>query len=201
MDFNVFLSKVVRKATNLLAFFIFQYPRIIKYRVISDCKHVTGCPKIYQPVMICGKGKVVFGKKVTIGVMQSPSYHDNYTYIDVRKDFSEIRFGNNVWINNSCSFISEGEGIDIGGGTLMGINCEIIDSDFHELGPKKRMGGTPQTAKVIVGRNVFLGSNVKIMKGVIIGDNSVIANSSVVTKSIPANVIAGGNPAKVLRPL
>jgi maltose O-acetyltransferase len=46
---------------------------------------------------------------------------------------------------------------------------------------------------------VFIGSNVTVLKGVVIGENSVIANGSVVTKSIPANVIAGGNPCKFLK--
>lgn len=82
---------------------------------------------------------------------------------------------------------------------MMGVNCKYIDSDFHEIDPEKRMGGTPKTGKITVGQNVFFGSNVKVMKGVYIGDNSVIANSSVVVGVIPPNVIAGGNPAKILR--
>lgn len=52
---------------------------------------------------------------------------------------------------------------------------------------------------MIIEDNVFIGNNVKIPKGVRIGKNSVIAYGSIVTKSIPANVIAGGNPAKMVR--
>ncbi len=63
------------------------------------------------------------------------------------------------------------------------------------------MGGAPRTAKVVIGENVFIGSNVRILKGVEIGNNSIIGNSSIVTKSIPANVIAGGNPVKILKNL
>ena len=48
---------------------------------------------------------------------------------------------------------------------------------------------------------MFVGNNVSILKGVTIGENSVIANGSVVTKSFPANVIIGGNPAKIIRDL
>ena len=78
---------------------------------------------------------------------------------------------------------------------------EVYDSDFHDLHPERRMNGEPKTAPVVIGSNVFVGSNARILKGVTIGDNSVIANSSVVVHSIPPNVIAGGNPARVLEPL
>lgn len=59
--------------------------------------------------------------------------------------------------------------------TIIGVNFEISDIDFHDLHPDRRI------------------------KGVIIGDNSIIANGSIVTKSIPASVIVGGYPAKVIR--
>jgi maltose O-acetyltransferase len=55
--------------------------------------------------------------------------------------------------------------------------------------------------EVIIGKDVFIGYGVVILKGVTIGENSVIGANSVVTRSIPANVIAGGNPCKVLNNL
>ncbi len=75
----------------------------------------------------------------------------------------------------------------------------IYDSDFHNLESDKRLTGKINTKKVFIDKNVFIGSNVKILKGVYIGKNSVIANGSIVTKSIPANVIAGGVPAKIIK--
>jgi maltose O-acetyltransferase len=191
--------RIIAKAKRLFSFFLFQYIRIIKYRFLSNCKKIQGKPKINQPVLICGDGKVFFGKQVAIGVAKAPCYYNSYVYIDVRKASSCIIFGDNVWINNSCSFVSEGAGIEIGRNTIIGRNCDIIDSDFHALDPRERMYGLPKTEKVAVGANVFIGADVKILKGVEIGDNTIIGNSSVVTKSIPVNVIAGGNPAKILR--
>ena len=141
----------------------------------------------------------MFGKNVNLGVQPSHHLYSGYGYIDARKEQSKIVIGDNVWINNNFMIVSEGEGIEIGAKTLIGLNVEISDSDFHDLHPDRRMGGIPKTAKVLIGKNVFIGSNVKILKGVTIGDNSVIANSSVVTKSISANVIAGGYPAKVIK--
>lgn len=191
--------KILIKLRFICFFSLFQYPRIIKYNILSTCATVTGKPKKFQPVLLAGKGEIVFGEKVKLGVPQSPFYYSGYIYIDSRQSCSKIQIGNNVFINNSCVLISEGEGIVIGDFTIMGTNCEIIDSDFHDLDPVKRIGGQQKTEKVSLGKNVFLGSNVRIMKGVSIGDNSVIANSAVVTRSIPSNVIAAGNPAKVTR--
>ena len=141
----------------------------------------------------------MFGKNVNLGVKPSPFLYNGYGHIEARKENSEISIGDNVWINNNFVIISEGEGIEIRENTLIGANVEIIDSDFHDLHPHKRMGGNPKTAKVVIEENVFIGNNVKILKGVTIGKNSVIANSSVVVKSIPSNVIAGGYPCKVIK--
>ena len=94
--------------------------------------------------------------------------------------------------------IAEHASISIGKNCLIGTNVEIIDSDFHGIRVEERGMSKPEWAKpVSVGNNVFLGSNVKICKGVSIGDGSVIANGAVVTKDVPSNVTAGGNPVKL----
>lgn len=191
--------KVVLKLKNIVVYYIFQYPRIIKYKFLSDCKNVNGSPKYNQPTQLLGEGTIIFGENVNLGIKPSPHLYSGYGYIDARTPHSKISIGDNVWINNNFMIASEGEGIKIGARTLIGLNVEISDSDFHDLNPDKRMGGIPQTSKVVIFENVFIGSNVKILKGVTIGENSIIANSSVVTKSIPENVIAGGNPCKVIK--
>lgn len=201
MTINEFIFKVNRRLKNYLGYFVFQYPRVLKYKILSNCKVVIGKAKYNQPTLLSGGGRIMFGKNVNLGVNQSPLFYSGYGYIDARKQHSKIVIGDNVWINNNFNICSEGEGIEIGEDTLIGLNFEVSDSDFHDLHPDRRMSGIPNTAKVSIGKNVFIGSNVKILKGVTVGDNSVIANSSVVTKSIPSNVIAGGYPAKVIREL
>lgn len=201
MTLNNFLFKVKRKLKNMSGYYLFQYPRVFKYKLLSNCQNVVGKPKYNQPTQLLGGGTIMFGKNVNLGVNPSPHFYSGYGYVDARKPHSKITIGDDVWINNNFMIASEGEGIEIGEKTLIGLNFEVVDSDFHDLHPDKRMSGTPKTAKVTIGKNVFIGNNVKILKGVIIGDNSVIANSSVVTKSIPANVIAGGYPCKVIKQL
>ena len=177
-----------------------QYLRIKKYSLMSLC-YIEGKPKLNQPALFLGEGKVIFKGAVNIGVFQSPQYLSTYAYIDVRSKASLIVIEDGVWLNNNAFLCSDGAGIFIGRNTLAGINLEIVDSDFHNLESDKRTGFPYKVKPVHVGENVFLGSNVKILKGVTIGNNSVIASGSIVTKDIPENVIAGGNPAKVIRNL
>jgi acetyltransferase-like isoleucine patch superfamily enzyme len=100
------------------------------------------------------------------------------------------------------SIVAE-EKITIGNHVAVGCNSTIIDTDFHPLDPIYRQEHPldAETAPITIGDHVFIGMNSLILKGVSIGENTVIGAGSVVTRSLPANVIAAGNPAKVLRPL
>lgn len=102
--------------------------------------------------------------------------------------------------------------VEIGAYTAIAVNTIICDNNNHPVSPayRRKMRTTPEgsesrkwkysdNAPIIIGENVWIGSNVRICKGVTIGDNSVIAACSVVTKDIPANCIAAGNPAKVVK--
>ena len=173
---------------------------IKKYEFLSDCKRVSGKPNLFYPLLLKGNGKIHFGNNVQIGVISSPYYFSGYTYIEARNGFSEINIGNNVAINNAFSIVCFSK-VTIKDNVLIGGNCSIIDNDGHDSNINKRNQENPNSFPVFIGENVFIGSNVTILKGVEIGDNSVIGNGSVVTKNIPKNVIAAGNPAKVIRDL
>ncbi|WNM18754.1 acyltransferase [Flavobacterium capsici] len=180
--------------------FLFVTLRIWKYKFLSNCKKVLGNPAVYHPLLLKGNGKISFGKNVQIGVIDSPNYYSHYTYLEARNNESEINIGNNVSINNAFSAVAFSK-ITIEDNVLIGVNCSIIDNDGHSLQPDKRNDDQPKTASVTIEENVFLGDNVTILKGVTIGKNSVIGNGSIVTKSIPDNSIAAGNPARVIRNL
>jgi maltose O-acetyltransferase len=180
--------------------FCFVTLRINKYKFLSDCKRVSGKPNLYFPLLLKGNGKIHFGKNVQIGVVSSPNYFSGYTYFEARNINSEINIGNNVAINNGFSIVCYSK-VTIEDNVLIGGNCSIMDNDGHDLNIDKRNEENPNSLPIFIGENVFIGSNVSILKGVEIGDNSVIGNGSVVTKNIPKNVIAAGNPAKVIRNL
>jgi acetyltransferase-like isoleucine patch superfamily enzyme len=113
---------------------------------------------------------------------------------------STLRRGAVLRIGDDCGFsgtiVAAAQRIEIGNRVRCGANTTITDTDWHTDDP--RSGGT---APVVIEDDVWLGLNVVVLKGVRIGRNSVVAAGSVVTRDIPANVVAGGVPARVLKPL
>jgi acetyltransferase-like isoleucine patch superfamily enzyme len=174
----------------------YQRLRIIKFRLLSSCRNVIGRAVVRQPVQLVGEGRIQFNGEVCLGCYPSPYFLSGYIYIEARSTSSIVEIGDGVWINNNSALISNGPGIFIGRRSMLGTNCEIIDNDFHDTHPERRMNGKPRAAKVEIGENVLIGSNVKILKGVRIGSNSVIANGTVVNRSVPENMLAFGNPVK-----
>ena len=104
-----------------------------------------------------------------------------------------IHLGKGVFINSGCRFQDPG-GITIGDETLIGHNV-VLATLNHNLNPEKRGNLIPSPIKI--GRRVWIGSNVTVLPGVTIGDNAVIGAGSVVTKDIPPNAVAAGNPARI----
>ena len=86
--------------------------------------------------------------------------------------------------------------ITIGNHVRVGANVTIMDGDAHQNDPRAGVN-----SPIVIEDNVWIGANVMILKGVHIGRNSLVGAGSVVTKDIPANVVAAGNPCKVIREL
>jgi len=164
--------------------------------MLSDCRKVEGKPIVQQPIQFLGQGTIRFNGKVTLGWFPSAFFLSGYIYMEARSPSSLIQIEDGVAMNNNVTIISDGPGVFIGKGSMLGTHCEIIDSDFHDLHPDRRKDGVAKMGKVEIEENVLIGSNVKILKGVRIGKNAVIANGSVVTRSIPEGALAFGNPAR-----
>ena len=113
-------------------------------------------------------------------------------YTDYGKN---IKLGKGVFINEGCCFQDQG-GIEIGDNTLIGQQV-VIATLNHDLAPDKRANMIP--APVKLGNNVWIGAHATILAGVTIGDNAVVAAGAVVTKDVPANVVVGGVPAKIIK--
>ena len=109
-----------------------------------------------------------------------------------------VDIGDNVLISPGTQIISS-VGIRIGSNTMMASGVYISDSDWHDT--YDRTAEHDKYAPIEIGENVWLGVRAIIGKGVTIGENSIIGAGAVVTKDIPANVIAAGNPARVVREL
>lgn len=150
------------------------------------------------PVLRLAKGSHVhIGDEVTLNSLSrtNPLAPSRRLAIVTNTEHARISIGNNSGLSNcilSC-FAS----ITIGSNCMLGAECLVIDSDFHEL--PLGSGKPIKTAPVEIGSNVFIGTRTIILKGVRIGDSAVIGAGSVVTSEIPAGCIAAGNPARVIR--
>ena len=113
---------------------------------------------------------------------------------------AHIQIGNYVGVSGSS--ICAAKSVRIGDGCLLGADVIISDSDFHAVDPEARRDPArafESAAPVRIGNNVFLGARAIVLKGVSIGDNTVVGAGSVVTRDLPKNVIAAGNPCRVIR--
>lgn len=122
---------------------------------------------------------------------------------------SHIKIGNNVGISASCLWCNES--IIIEDNVNIGADCILMDTDAHNLDFRYRNGTirgekgenidtqTAKSAPIIIEHDVLIGTRSIILKGVTIGSCSIIGSGSVVTKSIPPNCIAAGNPCKIIK--
>lgn len=120
-----------------------------------------------------------------------------------------ITIGNNTGISSACLWAKRQ--IFIGNNVKIGGDCIIIDTDAHNLDYRIRNGyitdkygnsidtSSAKSAPISIEDDVLIGMRCILLKGVTIGARSIIAAGSVVTKSIPADCIAGGNPCKIIR--
>ena len=108
-----------------------------------------------------------------------------------------VRVGHHVFANFGLTLVDDTT-ITIGDYTMIGPNVTLAAAG-HPVLPELREQGLQYNAPVVIGRNCWLGAGVLVMPGVTIGDNTVVGAGSVVTKDLPANVVAVGNPCRVLR--
>ncbi len=108
-----------------------------------------------------------------------------------------VFMGNNVYANFNLTLVDDGN-IYIGDNVMFGPNITVATAN-HPIKPELRKRALQYNKDVHIGDNVWLGAGAVIVPGVNIGENSVIGALSVVTKDIPANVVAAGNPCRVLR--
>lgn len=149
-----------------------------EYNQLSPADYDTREQMIRQHLHACGKDFLVeqpfycdYGYHIEIG----NHFFSNYNLVIL--DGARVTFGDHVFIAPNCGFYTAGHPFDV--------------ADRNE--------GLEYALPITVGNNVWIGAGVQVMPGVTIGDNSVIAGGSIVTRSIPADVIAGGNPCKVIR--
>ena len=110
-----------------------------------------------------------------------------------------VHFGNNVYANFNLTLVDDTH-IYVGDNTMFGPNVTVATAG-HPIQPELRRKGMQYNAPVHIGSNCWIGAGAIILPGVTVGDNTVIGAGSVVTKDSPSNVVAVGNPCRVLRPV
>ncbi|RYP04642.1 hypothetical protein DL765_010113 [Monosporascus sp. GIB2] len=131
-------------------------------------------------------------------------YGYNVKYVPLRQTASRppnplLRFGENVYVNSNSTWIDTCL-ITVGARTLIGPNCSFY-SGSHPTDSRVRNGtnGPEDGAPITIGEDCWIGGNCIVLAGVTIGRGSTIGAGTVVTKDIPPNVVAVGNPARILR--
>jgi acetyltransferase-like isoleucine patch superfamily enzyme len=129
----------------------------------------------------------------------NPLMPSSKSCIHAMEEHAVIRIGSGAGISSST--IVAKKNISIGERTIIGAGCLIVDNDFHSLDHGKRFShdDIPEAVPVKIGDDCFIGARSIILKGVSIGNRTVVGAGSVVSRSLPADCVACGNPAKVVR--
>lgn len=120
-----------------------------------------------------------------------PPFHCDYG--------GQMRVGKNYYMNFNC-VVLDCAAVEIGDNVMCGPAVQIYTA-YHPVRAAERIAGPELAAPIKIGNNVWIGGGAIICPGVTIGDNTTIGAGAVVTKDIPANVFAAGNPCRVIREL
>lgn len=134
--------------------------------------------------------KKIVGKTTGNFLVEQPFWCD-YGY--------NIELGDNFYSNHGLTILDGGK-VKFGDNVFIGPNCSFYTAG-HPLDYRVRNEGLEYVKPIIVGDNVWFGGNVVVVPGVTIGSNVVIGAGSVVTKDVPSNVVAVGNPCRVIKNL
>lgn len=186
---------------------LFLIDKSLKKAIKTICSTIANC-KMYFWGIKCGKNLTVNGNiiifkhansRIKIGNKCTFNSLNHYNYrginhcciLQTGAENAEINIGDNCGFSG-VSIISKYK-VTIGNHVNIGANSAIGDCDDHPDLYKTK------PAPILIKDNVWIGMNVIILKGVTIGENTVIGAGSIVTKDIPANVVAAGNPCKVIK--
>jgi len=183
---------------------------LFKLKKIKFGKGLRVYNKVYIRAHKNAKIEIGDNFRLISGGGYNPICRNTRGYIRVDEN-AHLQIGNNVGMSSTTLWAKEE--IIIGNNVKIGGDCIIMDNDAHSLDYKIRNGGkrdeqgnyldslNAKKAPIIIEDDVLLGTRCIVLKGVTIGARSVIGAGSVVSKSIPSDCIAAGNPCKVIKQL
>ena len=160
-----------------------------RYKAKDICQQFNNL----KPSDIAGKEKIIKSLFAKTGkqIIVEQNFWCDYGY--------NISVGENFYMNHNC-VILDGAKVEFGNDVFIAPNCGFYSAG-HPLDFEKRNKGLEYAKPIKIGNNVWIGGNVIVLPGVTIGDNVVIGAGSVVTRDVPSNVVAVGNPCKAIKNL
>ena len=152
-------------------------------QLLYDLNNCFDCTKKQEDIIVRLFGKIGFNFTI-----RPPFYCDYGCHISA---------GDNLYINYDC-VILDCNRVYLGNNVLLAPKVQIY-TGYHPTDPETRLSGKELAAPITIGNNVWLGGGVIVCPGVSIGNNVTIGAGSVVTKDIPDNVVAVGNPCRVIK--
>lgn len=126
------------------------------------------------------------------GCYIEPPFHSNF-------GGHHVHFGSHIYANFNLTLVDDTH-IYVGSRTMFGPNVTVATAG-HPILPELRAQGYQYNAPVHIGENCWFGAGTIVLPGITIGDNVVVGAGSIVTKDLPSNVVAVGNPCHILRPV
>lgn len=155
---------------------------------LRHCTQVGRRPRSYGRPRVINRGEIIIGDRLLL-------FNQTVRTELVAQPGGRIEVGDGVFLNYGVS-LSAHQRVTIGDGCQIGSYACLMDNDYHQVADRSKPA---ESAPIVLKNNVWLAVRVIVLKGVTIGANSVIGAGSVVTKDIPANCLAAGVPAKVIR--
>ena len=177
--------EAIEAAAEAMGIPVYQYMRIASQRALRLTAELNGT--YHTPEEVARLFSQLIGKPVGSGFCLFPPFYTDYG--------QNITVGKGVFLNSSCHFQDQG-GITIGDGTLIGHQVVLATLNHNEI-PSRR--NELISAPIVIGKHVWIGANATVTPGVTIGDGAIVAAGAVVTKDVPANTVAAGVPARIIR--
>lgn len=173
------------------------------YRAYARLRRATVHPSVVmngRPLVRCVRGgtlEIGAGVKINTRVSSNPVIGRQRTSLVVMSPGALLRIGEGVGISGAC--LCAAQSLTIGENTIIGADVLITDTDFHSpLADGKWSNDAAGASKpVAIGKGCFIGARAIILKGVTLGDGAVVAAGALVTRDVPAEHLAIGNPAAV----
>lgn len=206
-------KKLIFKISNFpVAMRIRLYPYINRMLLwAKDVAFGDNC-LIYNRISVIGGGKIAIGNNFMMTSMDGINpISSNLMGCFYTEAGAEISIGDNVGMSATRMWIRQK--LTIGNNVNVGANVLLIDNDCHQIDYRMRRHDASKhfspeelhdcvhSSPIIIEDDVWIGAHTLVLKGVTIGARSIIGAGSVVTKSIPADCIAAGNPCRVIRKL